>query len=218
MGTRERREREKRQQRQKILDAALEIISQEGYAALSMRKLAERIEYSAASIYLYFASREQIAQELSEAGFEELLGAIEAATFGKQAAEALYALGAAYVAFALKYPEIYRLIFMGDSEYMSVVYAENRPDNASAKAYGMLVELAQQLQDAGIASKETELPVIAETILCMLHGVVSLRITCAGALSSSPEELVRLATETLVRGLNGASARPPPNLARSRLN
>jgi DNA-binding transcriptional regulator YbjK len=46
MGTKERRQREKKDQRQNILDAALQIINQEGFAALSMRKLAERIEYS----------------------------------------------------------------------------------------------------------------------------------------------------------------------------
>ena len=113
MGSRERREREKSEQRQKILNAALEIITKEGFAALSMRKLAERIEYSAASIYLYFTNREQIARELSEMGFEELLNAVDLATSGTEGSEALHALGAAYVVFGLRHPEIYRLIFIG---------------------------------------------------------------------------------------------------------
>jgi AcrR family transcriptional regulator len=64
-GTTERRERERAEQRQRILDAALHIITQEGFTAMTMRKLAERIEYSPAAIYLHFQSREEIARHLS---------------------------------------------------------------------------------------------------------------------------------------------------------
>ena len=91
MGIKERREREKQDIRQKILDAAQQIITDEGFAALSMRKVAHRIEYSAASIYLYFRNREQIAQELSEAGFGKLLAKMTAAIGTKDASARLRA-------------------------------------------------------------------------------------------------------------------------------
>ena len=99
---------------------------------------------------------------------------------------------------------------------MTAAYAERSPDSAAARAYGVLLELAQQLKDAGIASKETELAPIAETIWCTLHGIVSLRITCAASQSSSPEALVRFATETLARGLNCMPAKAPKKSARPR--
>ena len=91
--------RERIQQRQKILEAALAIISQDGFAALSMRKLGERIEYSAASIYLYFENREQIAQALRHSGFEQLLLKMEAAIRDLSGRKALQAIGSAYVRF-----------------------------------------------------------------------------------------------------------------------
>ncbi len=207
MGSQERRERERLQQRQKILNAALAIITKEGFAALSMRKLAEQIEYSTASIYLYFKNREQLAQELSERGFQELLDALTVGVSGKQGTAALDALGAAYVAYGLAHPEMYRLIFMGDSEYMTAAYAAKRPDSAAARAYGVLLEMAHQLNDGRGISDAGKLTTIAEMIGCALHGIVSLRITCAASLTSSPEALVSLATETLARGLlDGKSA------------
>lgn len=201
MGTKERRERERSDLRQRILDAALTIISTEGFAALSMRKLAERVEYSAAAIYLHFENREQIAQALSEAGFQTMLDALETTGRGKTGVEALHALGATYVAFGLQHPEIYQLIFMGDSDYMAAAFAANQTDNAPARAYGALLTVAQQLKDAGVAPADLDLTTIAELIWATLHGIVSLRITCAAFQVTAPETLATLATQTIAHGL-----------------
>jgi len=54
MGVRERRTREKRELKQQILDAARELFVREGYESVSMRKIADKIEYSPATIYTYF--------------------------------------------------------------------------------------------------------------------------------------------------------------------
>jgi AcrR family transcriptional regulator len=201
VASKDRRERERAQQRQNILDAALEIITKEGFAALSMRKIAERIEYSAASIYLYFASREQIAQALSEQGFQEFLEAISLAVSGKQVQDALHSLSAAYLEFGRRHPEIYRLIFMGDSEYMTAAYAEQQSGSAAAKAFEVLLGLARQLKADEAAKSEMTPPMMAEMIWCTLHGIVSLHITCAAFLSTSPEVLASFAVATLARGL-----------------
>lgn len=201
MGSKERRERERAQQRKNILDAALKIISKEGFAALSMRKLAEEIEYSAASIYLHFENREQIAQELSEIGFRELLQALSQASEGKQGADALHALGAAYVKFGLRHAEMYRLIFMGDSDYMKAAYGESNPDTAAAQAFAVLLDVARQLTEGTTKLAPQALTATAELIWSTLHGIVSLHITCANAQSSTPETLVRYAMETLAKGL-----------------
>ena len=201
MGIRERRDRDRAELRQRILDAALAIISAEGFAALSMRKLAERIEYSAAAIYLHFENREQIAQALSEAGFQRMLDGLETAGRGKSGADALYALGSAYLAFGLQHPEIYRLIFMGDSDYMAAAYTANASESAPARAYGALLNVAQQLKDDGAAARDLDLVEIAELVWATLHGIVSLRITCAAFQTTAPETLAALAMQTIVHGL-----------------
>jgi len=194
VGIQERREREKREQRQRILDAALTIINKEGFAALSMRKLAEQIEYSPASIYLYFENRERIAQELSDAGFEEMLDAISAAISGKKAVEALHALGSAYIAYGVEHPEIYRLVFMGDSDYMAAAYAEHKKYSAANRAYGVLVQLADELTESGRNTQDLPSTVIAEMIWSALHGIVSLHIACPGFQSATPQNMARFAT------------------------
>jgi AcrR family transcriptional regulator len=194
------------EQRQRILDAALRIIHKEGFAALSMRKLAERIEYSPASIYLYFENREQLARELSEVGFQELLGTLSMAAAVPGAVEALHAVGGAYVAWGIANPEMYRLIFMGDSEFMTAAYGKQDEDSAGIRAYGALLDLATRLQRDGVM-KDASRVELAELVWMTMHGIVSLHISCVEMKLSAPERLVRLATEMVVRGGGGVQAR-----------
>ena len=72
MGTKERREREKEEIRQKILDAARELFVQEGYDAVSMRKIAEKIEYSPTAIYLHFKDKRSVLIALCDEDFLRL--------------------------------------------------------------------------------------------------------------------------------------------------
>src|SRR5437868_7223920 len=73
MGIKERHERDREAVSRAILDAARELFVSEGYQNVSMRKIAERIEYSPAAIYSYFESKDDIFFALAEEGFR-LLG------------------------------------------------------------------------------------------------------------------------------------------------
>lgn len=64
MSTKERREREKQQRRQSILLATLEVLKEEGYAGLSIDKVAEKAELSKGAIYLYFKNKEHLIIEV----------------------------------------------------------------------------------------------------------------------------------------------------------
>ncbi len=80
MGTRERRERQKENLRQEIFDAASDLFSKEGYGQVSMRKIADKIEYSPATIYLYFKDKDDLLHQICEDTFAHLrnrLGIIE---------------------------------------------------------------------------------------------------------------------------------------------
>ena len=81
MGIKERQERERTAVREAILGAARDLFVSEGYRNVSMRKIAERIEYSPAAIYSYFPSKDDIFFALAEEGFRLL------AEFGKKAFE-----------------------------------------------------------------------------------------------------------------------------------
>ncbi len=117
MGIVERKSRQKQALRERILDAARRIVVREGFAALSMRKIADAIEYSPATLYLHFASRDEIAQALCAEGYAQLLETFVPLAQIADPAERLKALGHAYVAFGVAHPETYRLIFMEDPSY-----------------------------------------------------------------------------------------------------
>ena len=76
MGVKERREREKSETRDKILDAARELFVTEGYEGVSMRRVAEKIEYSPTAIYVYFADKNELFHELCRQDFQHLQEAV----------------------------------------------------------------------------------------------------------------------------------------------
>ncbi|MFM0047659.1 TetR/AcrR family transcriptional regulator [Paraburkholderia sediminicola] len=123
MGIVERKNRQKQALRERILDAARRIVMREGFAALSMRKIADAIEYSPATLYLHFASRDEIVQALCAEGYAQLLETFVPLAQIADPAERLKALGRAYVAFGVAHPETYRLIFMEDPSYTGAALA-----------------------------------------------------------------------------------------------
>src|SRR5512143_2747960 len=112
MGILERREREKEEVRGKILDAARELFAAEGYEKVTMRRIAEVIEYSPTTIYLHFEDKDDLVRALCNVDFGHLLQAMEHEPMPADPIEAIRQLGRAYVAFALEYPNHYRFMFM----------------------------------------------------------------------------------------------------------
>ncbi|MBM3819673.1 MAG: TetR/AcrR family transcriptional regulator [Acidimicrobiia bacterium] len=116
MGTKERQERERHRTRQAILDAARDLFVTEGYRNVSMRKIAERIEYSAAAIYSYFPSKDDIFFALAEEGFRLLAERVLATV--QHIPDPLARLRAgllAFYAFSKTNPEYFELMFVDRS-------------------------------------------------------------------------------------------------------
>jgi AcrR family transcriptional regulator len=154
-------------QRARILDAARRIVTREGFAALSMRKIADAIGYSPASLYLYFESRDAIGYALGDEGYAQLLAALalpansSQPAAGPEPAERLRALARAYVAFARAHPQTYRLVFV---DLLGVHGQEAEP---------VVRVFAEALAALGHPD-ETRL---AEAFWATLHGVVTLAAT-----------------------------------------
>src|SRR5712691_2707719 len=79
MGIKERQERDREAVQRAILDAARDLFVAEGYQNVSIRKIAEKIEYSPAAIYSYFPSKDDIFLALAEEGFRILFACDELA-------------------------------------------------------------------------------------------------------------------------------------------
>ena len=111
MGISERREREKQELREKILEKAREILIKEGQDNLSIRNIATAIEYSPATIYLYFQDKDEIVYELMEMGFERMTSELQSAFELSDPVERIRRIGQGYIAFGLKNPEWYDIMF-----------------------------------------------------------------------------------------------------------
>ena len=113
MGVKERRTREKEQLRRQIIAAARELFVNEGYENVSMRKIADKIEYSPTMIYLYFKNKADLLDSVCKETLLNLLNTLELLKRDKSnPIETLRKSGKAYVEFGLKYPQDYKLTFV----------------------------------------------------------------------------------------------------------
>lgn len=112
MGSKERISRLKEETRINILDAALMIVKEDGWQALSMRKIADRIEYTAPIIYEYFSNKDAILLELTRKGFLILASDLEKSkSLHENPDEQLEAMWLAYWNFAFANKELYQVMF-----------------------------------------------------------------------------------------------------------
>jgi AcrR family transcriptional regulator len=111
MGTKQRRERERQAIRQSILSAARQIAAEEGWQAVTTRKVADSIEYSQPTIYEYFENKEAILLALLHYGYEQMLQTMQqAASRTENPEERMLALSEAYWDFAFTSPELYQVM------------------------------------------------------------------------------------------------------------
>lgn len=108
----DRKQREKEEKRNLILEAAKDIFLEKGYYETSMRNIAERIEYSPGTIYLYFKEKDEIFHALHEEGFRKLFEQMQTLEHVADPFERLKAMGKVYMSFAQKNKDFYDLMFI----------------------------------------------------------------------------------------------------------
>ena len=112
MGITDRKIRQKEEVRASILDSAWEMVITEGWPSLSIRKIADAIEYSVPVIYSHFENKDAILLEFNRKGFRLLINKLKDAKAGKQSPqEEIFAMGHAYWSFAFLNREYYQLMF-----------------------------------------------------------------------------------------------------------
>jgi AcrR family transcriptional regulator len=166
-----RKEREKAEMRSRILEAAHDIFKEKGYDGLNIRSIAERIEYSPATIYLYYKDKNEIFFALQyEAAAAKRDHLLPAASI-EDPWERLVAFGRLYVDFGLKHPDWYDLLFLTRAP---MEHAENQECWTLGMAtHSFFVDTVQACIDARYF-KSTDTDTIAYTLWCHAHGLVSL--------------------------------------------
>jgi len=178
MGVKERREREKSETRDKILDAARELFITEGYAGVSMRKVAEKIEYSPTAIYVHFADKEELFRELCHQDYARLAQVFQSSVISADPIERLKQIGAIYIDFGTRYPNHYTFMFMTPHPAQAPDEVDREiMGNPEMDAYAFLKWAVQQAVDAGCFREEvTDVALISQTLWASVHGVISLEI------------------------------------------
>ena len=174
MGIQERRIREKKQLRQQILDAARALFITEGYESVSMRKVADRIEYSPTTIYLYFKNKADLLSALSEKTLHHLLDTLEG--LSKDTGDPVMALRKAaktYVEFGLTHPQDYELTFIIRPHHQRGLGLEAGSGGERAFHYlrPMVNECIRQKK-----FRQVDIETAGQALWSAMHGVTSLLI------------------------------------------
>jgi AcrR family transcriptional regulator len=174
LGPKERREREREEIRTRILDAARELFASEGVESVTMRRIADRIEYSPTAIYFHFRDKEALLAELCDCDFRSFAhGFAEIAQIADPVAR-LRAAGEAYVSFGLNNPSHYRLMFMTPKSTEASTIAKGNPEEDS---YAFLKTIVVELMAKGrFRADLTDVDLAAQVIWSAMHGLVSLEI------------------------------------------
>lgn len=173
MGTKERREREKLATRQAILDAARDLFVEDGYDAVTMRKIAEKVEYSPTAIYLHFADKDALMIELSICDFQAFTAAFGQIPSDLEPGLRLRGLGHALVRFALEHPNQYRLLFMTPRPEPSEEVIARKP---AEDAYDLLCRAVEAAKAVGVVHPSRDLHETAQVLWGSMHGIVALHL------------------------------------------
>ena len=169
-----RKERQKEELRTKILDAAKHLIMEHGFEQTSIRMIADRIEYSPTTIYLYFKDKDDVYHALHNEGFALLNQYFKALEHVSDPFERLKAICKAYINFAMENGEFYDLMFIIRSPIDSVTKEKGDWEEGN-RAFGLLVNTITECMNKGyFYGMEPE--ILAFTCWSMVHGICSLEI------------------------------------------
>jgi AcrR family transcriptional regulator len=178
MGVKERREREKSETRDKILDAARELFVTQGYEGVSMRRVAEKIEYSPTAIYVHFADKEELFRELCHQDYAQLAEVFQSSVISTDPIERIRQIGESYIDFGLRYPNHYKFMFMTTHPPQEMDEEDcDVHGNPEKDAYAFLKWAVEQAIEANCFREEFSDPeLISQTLWAGVHGVIALEI------------------------------------------
>jgi len=210
MGIKQRRERERQEIRQEIrqsmLAAARAIAAEEGWQAVTTRKVAERVECSQPTIYGYFESKEAILLALLRQGYEQLVEVMqEAFASTDDPEERLLAMTDAYWDFAFRFPELYQVMH-GLAGVSFGKYGHPETPVEIKQSFSLAREAMQQWAEArGV--ERADLTDLVEARRGLIHGLITLAMS--RRIAGGPERVKPLLRETMKDLLFAWSHRSP---------
>jgi len=200
MASKDRILRLKEETRINILDAALSIVKEEGWQALSMRKIADAIEYTAPIIYEYFSNKEAILLELTRKGFLLLSkDMMEAKSKHRLPAKQLEAMWLAYWNFAFANKELYQVMF-GVSTNCSCELVNTLPE--AEMLYDQFSEVIGELMHVEDLDSD-EICTKYYTFWSVVHGLISINLLSRGSSDDINRLVLKDAISGIIRSITG---------------
>ena len=167
MSVQERKQRERADRERLIVATARELAEQQGWDAVTTRRLAERIEYSQPVLYSHFRGKREIIGAVALEGAAEMAVAMRSATAAASTPrERVAALARAYLDFAERNPAVYDALFQLDG---GLAYAEEDTPEQLKDAFAALMETLGEVAGDGVAPE-----LFTEVFWASLHGVATL--------------------------------------------
>ncbi len=200
-----RREREKAETRRLILEAARELFTSEGYAETSMRKIADRIGYTATAIYHHFADKDALLNELCLNDFRALGDALHQMDQIPDPILRLKIMGVNYVRFALEHPQQFRFMFMVERPIPGPDIVTIDP---AEDGYAFLINNVTEAMERGAFRPEfTDPQLLAQLLWAGVHGVAAVHLLKHQDKPNpwiemrDPDETARVMIDVFLRGI-----------------
>jgi len=198
MASKERIQRLKEETRNKILTASLQIVKEEGWQALSLRKIAEVIEYTAPIIYEYFTNKEAILLELTRQGYALLYERIkEAKSKHRLPSTQLEAMWMAYWNFAFAEKEYYQIMYGVEMNCCVVQNSLNETEWPGDLFQEVIRELTKNKKVT-----DDELCRWYYTFWSVVHGLISINIVRIGTTDEMNKQILKRAITGIIRSIS----------------
>lgn len=200
MGVIEKRAKHKEEFRREILDSARELFINEGYEQFSMRKLAEKIDYSPTTIYLYFKNKDDLLFAISEEFFEQFFGQLNRIrSVSQDPVEKLRQAFLYLVDFGIKNPHQYGVIFLTKH---SVYGTKEEFIGKESMARNTYFAFKEMVRDCIKAERFRDLDegLISHSFSAVVHGLVMLTLYRPDFVRGSIDSIAHTLVETVLRG------------------
>ena len=175
MSVAERKAKEKEDLKSLILQGAKRLFVQKGIEQTTIRSIADAINYSVGTVYVYFKSKNDILHALHTQGFTELGGQFTVLHHVADPMERLRAMGKVYIRFALDNPDMYDLMFNVKAPMEFLITIQEEEWNEGKATFDALRTTVNQCMDAG-HFKGHEAEPLTFLIWSLVHGMCSLEI------------------------------------------
>jgi len=190
MGTKDRKEREKQEMKHLIIKTAMQLFIEEGIDNVSIRKIADKIEYSPGSIYSYFQDKGEIIHAIHTEGFEKLYALQRTLDDVNNPFEKLIKMGELYMQFAMENNDYYDLMFIAKGVAEKIY--EKQEWDVGQRSYDYLRDTVKDCIEQGYMV-QSDIDAATFAMWSFVHGMSSLIIRgrCAMILEENIKNIVK---------------------------